>query len=152
MGTKRTWKWATVLAVVALSAVVGTVLAQGGTDPIPANPGEIPELPAFLKQLAGPGGPLVIGVLISILAVKWPWFQKQGSDVKWLLAVGISVVVAVVAQLLLTYVPGQVWEEVAPYWTIVAAAVLAWAGNQAWYQVAVKPHKRDWVLDDSAEQ
>jgi len=149
MGTKRSWKWVTVLAVVALSAVVGTALAQEGDNPIPASPGEIPELPAFLAKLAGPGGPLVIGALVSILAVKWPWFQRQGSDVKWLLAVGLSVVIAVAAQLLLTYVPVTVWEQVAPYWTILAAAVLAWAGNQAWYQVAIKPHKRDWsVLDE----
>ena len=36
---------------------------------------------------AGPGGPQVLGVLVTIMAVQWPWFQKQSSDVKRRLAV-----------------------------------------------------------------
>lgn len=143
-------KWVFVglgLWVVGLGLWVGPVVAQAGEPPTVVEPGAIPELPAFLELLAGPAGWVALGVWVSMVLAKWHWYNTQASGVKNALAVGITAALSVLAQGLLVAVPAEVWASIAPYWAIVAGAVMTWMGSQAWYVTAVrgKSVSRHWT-------
>jgi len=106
--------------------------------PITVNPADVPALPGFLEQLAGPAGWVSIGVLASMLLARWPWYNQQSSELKRAIPIVISATVSVAARLLVTYVPVEVFEILAPYWLIVAGAVMTWLGSQGWFRMAVK--------------
>lgn len=113
----------------------------------------IPDLPKFLERLTGPEGALLIGVLISVLAAKWPWYQAQSSSNKRWIALGLTAGIAAIACLLLSVVPPAVWVELAPVWTILASAALAWLGGEGWYQAALrnKPVQGEFIQSELEE-
>ena len=72
----------------------------------------------FLMWLIASGG--------SIAAVSWilervAWFQNQPSQNKDYIIFGLSVVVGIFAQLLLTYLPKETIEVITPYFAIVSS-------------------------------
>lgn len=100
---------------------------------------DVPTLPVFLDMLAGPTGWVILGALLSSLFAQWPWYNKQSDALKRGLVLGASIVPAIIARLLLTYVPASFWEQTAAYWYIIGGVVLTWLGSQGWFKGVVKP-------------
>lgn len=136
-----------VLAFVLLFAVSGAA-AQGtsGDSPLPTpvpgdvppviDPGDVSELPDILSMLAGPAGWISIGVIVSTLFAKWPWYNSLASgQVKHGLFVGTVAGVSIVAYILITYVPASVWEALRPFWMIIAGTAMSWASGTNWHKL-----------------
>ena len=97
---------------------------------------QIPTITEVLSLLAQGIG---AGAVLAFLAEKSTWFQKLSSDVKNWLIFGLSVGLPLVAQLLLSLVPPDVWTAIQPYWAAIAAGFVGWAGSQAVYLGVIKP-------------
>ena len=124
----------------------GSVAAQAGggespqtpAPPAPVDPGNIPSLPDFLEQMAGPGGWLALGALASMLLSKWDWYNAQPSEIKRAIPIGLAAVGSMTARALATFVPAEFWAAIGPYWLVIAGTVTTWIGSQAWYHVGVR--------------
>jgi len=122
--------------------------------PEPVNAGDIPELPALLNVLAGPQGWVILGVLVSMLLVKWSWYNAlKSDDLKQGIFVGLVAGLSIIAYALVTYVPATFWTSTAAFWSILAGVVMTWLGGNGWYMLGVKPNKRAWlwVADEEDE-
>ena len=53
----------------------------------------------------------------------------------------LSLGLPVLAQLLLQFVPSNVWAALQPYWSALAAGFVGWAGSQAAYIGLIKPQQ-----------
>ena len=100
---------------------------------------EIPGVVEILELLAKGVG---AGFVLAFLAEKVGWFQKLPSEKKNILILALSIGLPIVAQLLLQFVPGSVWEAIQPYWNALAAGFIGWAGSQAAYLGIIKPAAR----------
>jgi hypothetical protein len=118
------------------------VVAQS-EPPQPIDPGQIPALPDFLEILAGPTGWVMLGVLASMRLARWPWYNNQPSEIKRVLPVVAAAIVAIIARVLVTYVPESFWIAIGPYWLIIAGTIATWVGTQVWYQISVRPRKQE---------
>jgi hypothetical protein len=113
------------------------------------DPDTIPALPDFLEFLAGPGGWVAIGVFISLLLVKWAWFNAQTDAVKQGVVVGITIAVSTLARVLIMVVPSAFWAWSAPFWLIIAGSIMTWVGSQLNFYLAIKPSRElDELGDD----
>jgi len=136
-----------VAVMLLLVMVSGCEVAPGVSPletPLPPDGGgtggvDVPTLPSFLEMLAGPAGWAMLGALFSSLLAKAAWYNALSADLKRGLIIGASVLAAVAARLLLTYMPASFWEATATYWYIVGGVVMTWLGSQGWYRAVVKP-------------
>lgn len=80
----------------------------------------------FLVYLMG-GGAVV---LMSWVSEKSPWFQKQTTDVKWWIQMIGSVIVALTAWGIVTFLPKEILNEIAPAFAVVAGIVSMFITNQ----------------------
>ena len=85
------------------------------------------ELSQFLIYVASGGG---AAALVSFAGERLPWFQRQTSRVKSYLMLGASIIVALGAWAVMTYVPADVLAQVRVPFQIVAGVVSAWLANQ----------------------
>jgi hypothetical protein len=74
----------------------------------------------FLIWLSSAGGNIA---LVSWILERSSWFGALESDVKEYVLVAFSIVVAVLGYVVLTYVPVETLTMLAPYFTIVYAAI-----------------------------
>jgi len=154
----KTKVWIAAVVVLLLVLVSGCDVIPG-VSPLetPVFPGaggdvDVPTLPAFLEMLAGPTGWVILGALFSSLLAKWPWYNVQVDEIKRGLIIVVSVVAAISARLLLTYVPPVFWEATAVYWYIAGGVVLTWLGSQGWYRGVVKPAAMAQKIKESLAQ
>lgn len=111
---------------------------------------KIPSLVEVLSLLAQGVG---AGFVLALLAEKSGWFQQLNAQRKGWLIFGLSMGLPLLAQLLLQFVPPNVWEILQPYWYALAAGFISWAGSQvAYLGVIKKAPKREWMVigDDKA--
>lgn len=133
------------------SPIATPTAVSGGQPPVVIDPESIPELPGLLALLAGPQGWVMLGVLLSLLLAKWPWYNAQVSNVKQGVFLALTAGVSLVAYLLVTYVPVAFWAASAPFWTIIAGVVMTWMGGSGTYLLGVKPYKRTWLAVDGED-
>lgn len=109
----------------AASMAVGTALA--------VDENEIPSLVEVLTQIAQMGA---AGVVIAFLFEHFTWFQNLPSSTKWWVVLGLSLGLPVLAQVLLEFVPPDIWGRLEPYWRALASGFLMWAGSQVSHLLA----------------
>lgn len=130
-----------IVAVLVFSFLAGCampVLADGGSG---IDPVDVPTLPDFLELLAGPTGWALLGAVLSSLVAKWPWYNAQGDAFKRGFILIVTMVIAIIARLAVTYIPAVFWEQTAAYWYIIGGVVAAWLGSQGWFNLKVKPQR-----------
>lgn len=99
---------------------------------------DVPGIQEVLGLLASGVG---AGFVLSFLAEKVGWFQALSSQKKNVLVLALSIGLPVLAQVLLQFVPAQVWAAIEPYWRALAAGFVGWAGSQAAYVGIIKPQQ-----------
>lgn len=115
-----------VVATVALSlAVSGSIVCADDGGPV------VQDVPAFVDVLALIAQGVGAGFVLAFLAERFEWFQKLPAQAKWWVIFGVSVGAPIVAQVLLDFVPADVWAKAEPYWQALALGFLSWAGSQA---------------------
>jgi len=88
---------------------------------------QVPTLIEFVRDVAaGAWAPLLISFLLEHVA----WFQKLNTEAKkWTVPV-IFVVLPVVGQIALQYVPAEVWTALEPFWNSLAMGFVGYVGSQ----------------------
>lgn len=96
-------------------------------EPDPPAEEDVPTLIEVLGLLAQGVG---VGSILAFLFEKMSWFQNLGASAKWWLALLVSLGLPLVAQVLLQFVPADVWAAIEPYWRSLALGFLTWSGGQ----------------------
>lgn len=81
------------------------------------------------------GTPVFIGVLVSFLLERVPWFQNLSSDVKALVALLLSVLLPILSYVLLNYVPASFVEALQPWYAAAVTGVIGFIGSQVWHKL-----------------
>ena len=117
------------------------VLVAIATIPVSAAPAQqplsqdAPIPPGLLDTLSMLAKGIGTGAVIAFLLEKPGWFQGFSSEGKWWLIFVLSLFLPVIAQILIDFVPQDVWQTVEPYWTALASGFLIWAGSQVSHKV-----------------
>lgn len=85
------------------------------------------DLRDFFIWLASSAG---AAAALSFIAERNSWFLKQSSSTKSYIQLGGSLVIALSAYAIVTYVPDTVMAALLPWFQIVAAVVGTWLANQ----------------------
>lgn len=72
--------------------------------------------------------------VFSYVAERWDWFQSLGVEAKKLWSTVGASVLAVLAYVVYTYVPVEVWTLLSPYWQLVVAVITVNYGTQAFHK------------------
>jgi hypothetical protein len=107
--------------VAAALLIVMPVLAADGDSQAVAP------LPELLGQMARG---VATGAVIAFLFERFTFFQKLGADTKWWFVFLSSLILPLLAQLALQFVPAEVWGVVEPYWQAIGYGFVTWAGSQ----------------------
>ena len=91
----------------------------------------VPGLTDALGVLARAGG---VGLVLAFLFETAPfvsvWFQNLAVGTKWWIVFLLSLLLPMLAQLVVSFVPPDVLAALDPYWKSLAFGFLAWAGSQ----------------------
>jgi hypothetical protein len=112
------------LTVVGIFAVFAALLAPLFSEPMNLN--------QFLLWLASGGGAAIV---LAFVLERIPAFCVLSSDMKSWINLGGTVVLAMLAYVVLTYVPANILDAVAPFFTVVAAVFVSWLAGQAAHSV-----------------
>ena len=85
----------------------------------------------FFLWLAGGLGS---SVTFSYIAERLEWFQKLDVDAKKVWATVGSSVIAILAYVIYTYVPSEVWVVLSPYWQLIVAVISVNYGTQVFHK------------------
>lgn len=85
----------------------------------------------FVLWLAGGLGSTFV---FSYIAERWAWFQSLKADTKTLVSTIGASVLAVLAYVVITYVPAEVWVLLSPYWQIIVGVVTVNYGQQVFHK------------------
>lgn len=119
MGSKR---MAVVLVVMLMVLVCAPPVAAQDFTPV------VPSLPALLvKMVRG----VVTGAVIAFLFERMDWFQQLGAKAKWWIVFSVTILLPVLAQAALDFVPAATWVTIEPYWQALGYGFVAWASTQA---------------------
>jgi len=88
------------------------------------------EIKEFLVWVASGLGATSV---FSYFAERWAWFQKLATDTKKLVSTVSASVLAILAYVIVTYVPAEVWVVLSPYWQIVVGVVVINYGTQVFH-------------------
>jgi len=123
MGRLRRFVMFVVVVVMVLLAVALPVMAQGLEQ-------EAPVVPSLVEVLAMLAQGLGTGAILAFLFENFGWFQRLEGQAKWWFVFGVSIVLPLLAQVALQFVPAEVWAMLEPYWKALALGFLSWAGSQ----------------------
>ncbi|MBA4420257.1 MAG: hypothetical protein C0391_03845 [Anaerolinea sp.] len=84
---------------------------------------------AFLTLL---GSPIFIGVIISVLLIRWAWFVNLQTKAKFWIVGAISLGLPIISRLLIIYLPGQVVVFVETWWPTLVGGMGIWMSSQVW--------------------
>jgi hypothetical protein len=111
-----------VVVLVVLLVPVGRVLAAPALQEAPAVPGMVQVLQWIAAGLHGP--------VVSLFLERSLWFQGLDWRRKWYVVLGLNVGLSLLAVALLAYVPGRIWEALAPFWVAAGLTVVNILGGQ----------------------
>lgn len=88
------------------------------------------------------------GYILSFIAEKTTLFQKLSAQAKSWLIFAVSILLPLIGQLLIQFVPVAFWEVVQPYWAALATGFVVWMGSQHAYVKHVRPdtQERRWEV------
>lgn len=80
-----------------------------------------------VKLLAGGGG---LGAIIAFVFERLGWFQGLSPKGKFWLVLAMCLILPIMAQSALIFIPSSVWQFLEQYWPGVLAGFVAWISSQ----------------------
>lgn len=124
----RRLAWLALVVVAILLLVVSAVARADDGSPPDSSLVGVPALVDALRLIAEGVG---AGFVLAFLAERFEWFQKLAPNAKWWVIFCVMILSPVLAQVLLDFVPADVWSQIEPYWRALALGFVGWAGSQA---------------------
>ena len=91
------------------------------------------ELPTtFSDFLVLIGSPLFVGVILSVLLVRWPWFVNLGTQAKFWIVGLVSLGLPILSQVLLLYIPADIVLFIEGWWPPIVIGMGIWMSSQVW--------------------
>jgi hypothetical protein len=91
------------------------------------------ELPnTFTDFLSLIGSPVFVGVIVSVLLVRWGWFMSLGNQAKFWLVGAVCIVLPFASKLLIVYLPGAAVVVIEQWWPTLVAGMGIWMSSQVW--------------------
>ena len=91
------------------------------------------EIPSTFKDfLTLIGSPVFIGVVISVLLVRWAWFVNLPSKAKFWIVGAISILFPIASQALVLYLPAGVVVFIEFWWPPFVIGIGIWTSTQVW--------------------
>jgi hypothetical protein len=126
------------VVVVTVTLLAAILVGVGVAYAAPALPQEVPpadepaaDVPGLVEVVTLLAQGLGTGFVLAFLFERFSWFQNMSPTTKWWVVFICSLVLPVLAQIALDYVPPEVWARLEPYWRALAGGFIAWAGSQA---------------------
>jgi len=91
------------------------------------------ELPVTFKDfLVFLGSPVFLGIVISILLVKWAWFNSLGDKSKFWIVGAICLVLPIASRALTLYLPESAVIFIEDWWPTIVGGFGIWTTTQIW--------------------
>jgi len=91
------------------------------------------ELPSTFKDfLTMIGSPIFIGVVLSVLLVRWAWFVNLTDKVKFWIVGGVSIILPIVSRALVLYLPTGAVDFIEQWYPTVIIGLGVWMSSQVW--------------------
>ena len=91
------------------------------------------ELPNTFKEfLSLIGSPIFIGVVISVLLVRWQWYVNLQNKVKFWIVGAICLILPIISRILILYLPAGVVEFIEQWYPTVVIGLGIWMSSQIW--------------------
>jgi hypothetical protein len=91
------------------------------------------ELPSTFKDLLTMiGSPLFIGVILSVLLVRWQWFVNLGNKTKFWLTGLVCILPPILSRILVLYLPVGAVDFIEQWYPTVLIGAGVWVSSQAW--------------------
>lgn len=133
-----------VVAVTVMAAlIVGLAVPVMAASLAEEAPPAVPDLQTVLRLIAEGG---VAGVVLSWLLENVMCFQKLTADQKRWGTFAVSLLLPVLAEVLLRFVPPEFWIALTPFWLALARGFIGWAGSQINYHAIIKGQGRRWQV------
>lgn len=94
------------------------------------------ELPNTFKDfLTMIGSPVFIGVIISVLLVRWPWFVNLQNKAKFWLVGAVCLILPIISKALTMYLPVSAVEFIEQWFPTLVLGMGIWMSSQIWNQL-----------------
>jgi len=91
------------------------------------------ELPAtFADFLSLIGSPIFIGVILSVILVRWTWFVNLSNKAKFWIVGAVSILLPIISQALVLYLPTGVSAFLEQWYPTVVIGMGVWMSSQVW--------------------
>lgn len=91
------------------------------------------ELPSTFKDfLTLIGSPVFIGVIISVLLVRWQWFVNLQNKAKFWIVGAICLLLPIASRALTLYLPAGVVEFIEQWFPTLVVGMGIWMSSQIW--------------------
>lgn len=81
------------------------------------------------------GSPVFIGVIISVLLVRWPWFVNLQNKIKFWIVGMICLILPIISKALTMYLPVGVVDFIEQWFPTVVLGMGIWMSSQIWNQL-----------------
>ncbi len=99
------------------------------------------DIPGLIDVLVLLANATAVGPVIAFLFERLPWFQNISSKARFWVIFGISLGLPLAAQLLLQFVPPEVWAVLEPYWRALAAGFVLWSASQVAHRLDTRARR-----------
>lgn len=91
------------------------------------------ELPSsFQAFLTWIGSPVFIGIIISVLLVRWEWFVNLSNQAKFWIVGGVSMFLPILSRALILYLPVNAVAFIEDWWPTLVIGAGVWVSSQVW--------------------
>lgn len=90
-------------------------------------------LPSTFKDfLTMIGSPVFIGVILSIILVRWQWFVNLQNKTKFWIVGAISILLPIISRALTLYLPSSAVDFIEQWFPTVIIGIGVWTSSQVW--------------------
>jgi len=78
------------------------------------------------------GSPVFIGVILSVILVRWAWFVNLSNKAKFWIVGGVSIFLPILSRALTLYLPVGVVDFIEQWFPTVVIGMGIWMSSQVW--------------------
>jgi len=78
------------------------------------------------------GSPVFIGVILSVVLVRWAWFVNLSNKAKFWIVGGVSILLPILSRALTLYLPAGMVDFIEQWFPTVVIGMGIWMSSQVW--------------------